>query len=315
MRTGTGLAKIPTTDAVFQVDGVTYHAATFLKDPPCGAAISLSAGASLTCSLAVTFDGDVGVKELLYRTPGALAAANGVPGAPDNRSVTAALNPSPCVPCGRLCTDTSFDAKHCGSCQAVAPTGGGCTNGKSTCPSDHPDLCGAAPHTSCTTLATDPSNCGTCGNAIPPDAVCSDGKPACKAAGVTFCPGKPGFSGVCANLQEDRANCGACGHPAGAGTCSNGMIQCSANASLCSDTCIQDASKLNCGSCANRCERAASDNCYHLNGDPTCGAQLPCASLPGINDDDGCKMLGYKGCVLKSPASCLSSGSNCYCAY
>lgn len=315
VKTDTGLGKIPTTDDVFQIDGTTYRAATYLVDPPCDSTLTLSAGASLTCSLAVSFDGDVGAKEILYRTPGALALANGVPGAADVRSVTTTLSASPCVPCGRLCTDTSSDATHCGSCQATAPAGGVCAKGMGVCPSDHPDLCGVQPHAACTTLAGNPSNCGTCGNAIPPDADCTGGKPTCKTTGATFCPGQMGAPGVCANLAQDDRNCGACGHLVGSGTCSNGMLNCNANATLCTDSCITEDSKLNCGSCTNRCERAASDNCYHVDGNPTCGTQIACASLMGINYDEGCKMLGYKGCVLKSPASCLSQGSTCYCAY
>ena len=127
------LRKNASTDEPFELHGKVYGASMFLHGTPCDSALTISAGSSITCNVAVSLDGDVTVTDLEYQTPGALAEANGLASpTADKRTVSAVVDAPVCTPCGLLCTDTAADESNCGACDKGVPRGGACTSGMGT---------------------------------------------------------------------------------------------------------------------------------------------------------------------------------------
>jgi hypothetical protein len=202
IKTQAGTSKTATTDAPFQANGATYRAAVFLEGTSCDPMLSVSGGASVTCNLAVSFDGEVAPSELRYQTPGAVAAASGAASpTADKRSATAPIVADPCTPCGTVCTDLHLDPKHCGECDAdISSSGASCIAGKPLCAEEGSTFC---PRVGCVDTRTDRENCGACGRPVVAGK-CVDGQPVCDANTLS-CPGLACVPTV------GRDNCGACG--------------------------------------------------------------------------------------------------------
>jgi hypothetical protein len=263
VKTASGISKVAAPDAPFSIDDQSYSARSFLTGKPCDGTLSISGGASLQCVVAADLEGDVVPVEVTYRTPGALAEANGVaPTSVDNRVARVAIQPSTCAPCGNLCTDLLSDQRNCGACGKDAPSSGACVGGQARCNDTlKPDLCAEADGSSyCVDLRTSSGDCGACGARLPSSQLaCKDGKPSCSQTAATLCTRSDGTP-YCADLGNDTQNCGACGKIVSP-TCDHGSLVCPASRpSVCTDAtgrsvCTDPMTDYaNCGVCGRACK-------------------------------------------------------------
>jgi alpha-tubulin suppressor-like RCC1 family protein len=107
------------------------------------------------------------------------------------------------VSCNGVCTDTSRDEAHCGSCGNTCAEGTLCLDGLCECPASA-SVCQGICRTPAS-LAEDPENCGACGT------TCKAGLERCEA-GACVCDGGGAVCGdACVSLASDTQHCGACG--------------------------------------------------------------------------------------------------------
>ena len=81
--------------------------------------------------------------------------------------------PSGQVKCKGKCVDLGNDAKNCGACGVVCPTGYTCVAGAcvlKSCPAGQV-MCNGK----CVDLVSDPTNCGACGMVCPTKYTCMNG--------------------------------------------------------------------------------------------------------------------------------------------
>ncbi len=187
-----------------------------------------------------------------------------------------------------LCTNTSTDSSHCGSCDTSCSTGQECKNGACTaivCPAgqtlcgsrcieglcgktcDEGQTCSAGAcqaivcadplklcGNTCVDTRSDARNCGSCDNACPNEgAVCTGGTCGCAAGSAACAIGSEVTA--CVNLASDRYNCGTCGNICPQGTiCSGGQcnsVSCPQGQILCGDRCVDvKTDATNCGGCS-----------------------------------------------------------------
>jgi hypothetical protein len=184
--------------------------------------------------------------------------------------------------CNGTCRDLSNDAKNCGSCGNICPSGQNCQNDRCILPgtsapvvstsvpitivpelscSGRETLCG----NSCVDVFSDKKNCGVCSRACKSQEICVNARcgPACTESGTSLC------GDSCVDLDTDMNNCGSCGTecetflPNAKGSlCTNGQCiisQCKPDYSDCNKK-ISDGCEVNlrldasnCGACGGKC--------------------------------------------------------------
>lgn len=125
--------------------------------------------------------------------------------------------------CGQKCFDLQTDARHCGSCTNVCPSGLECAEGACACPAEMIDC-----WFGCLDPSSDPLNCGACGALCENSTFCE--------AGVCRCPdGLTSCDGTCVDTITSRFHCGACGVECNQDeSCFQGSCQAPPSDSLCS---------------------------------------------------------------------------------
>ncbi len=230
--------------------------------------------------------------------------------------------------CSSVCVDTNTDARNCGACGNVCPTGvrgtPACVMGRCTltCTTGYGD-CDGNPANGCETVTTTNVNhCGMCGNVCLPG---PSGAPLCTAGvcSISCAAGTGNCDGMAANGCETDTrtsvmNCGTCGNacPARANstsTCAAGLcgVVCASGFGNCNavvtDGCEANLASdpLNCGACARRC--AAATNATATCAMGTCG--IACTTNYGNCDGNG--LNGCETALATDPRNCGACGTVC----
>ena len=251
--------------------------------------------------------------------------------------VSGCVSPTP-TRCGTSCINTDSDARNCGACGNVCPTGG--TGATARCVAGRCELACVAGYGDCDGVATNGCevlvrasavHCGACGNVCPgavnATAVCASSACAITcAAGYGNCDAAAG-NGCEVDTRTSVANCGGCGRGCAAGanatpSCMAGacFLTCAANFGNCdalpSNGCEVDlrTNPVSCGMCGRRCATAA-------NATPTCaGGVCGIACAAGYGDCDSNGLNGCEasfaidanhcgGCGVRCPAAANATGA------
>jgi hypothetical protein len=148
--------------------------------------------------------------------------------------------------CDGVCTDTSTDALHCGSCDNRCADGQVCAQG--SCATLCFDTCDGQ----CVDLDVDPNHCGACNVVCNAGEVCSDG-----LCGSSCSNSLTACSGSCVNLEFDPNHCGGCNVVCAApALCSVGSCgtTCVGGTLQCGNVCVDpDNDPEHCGNCSTIC--------------------------------------------------------------
>ena len=205
------------------------------------------------------------------------------------------------------CTDPRVDARNCGGCDTICPSGV-CAGGfcvESACDLACAGTTVCCPSAwnwqspGCTSPSRDRWNCGGCGLECGVNEICDQGECAC-GPGTGDCG-----QGGCQDLLFDGANCGVCGRACGGDrpVCDKGICVASClsvDLAECGNDCVDlNWSPDHCGACDNACGKGTgTDSCV-------AGVCVPCAQAGLTDCDADCVDLNW------SDKNCGACGREC----